>query len=225
MAPIEYTQVDLTDDDLAREREVYGGLAASTRAFAEASLRTTVDEATVEDVRRQLDALTERLRASEIERSFGVSVTTHGVVRAHGNAVVGLRNPVAVPLDVQRDASGRAGAAFHLGALYEGPPGMVHGGVAALVLDQLLGEAAAAGGSPGMTGRLTLTYRRPTPLGDCSAEAWVEQVDGIKTTVRGVLRPADGETSVEAEGLFILPRWAREAMERDQAHGRPIRFE
>jgi hypothetical protein len=80
-----------------------------------------------------------------------------------------------------------------------------------MVLDQLLGEATGAGGKPGMTGTLTLRYRRGTPLGDLSAEAWIERSEGIKTWAKGHLMDAEGVT-VEAEGLFILPRWARERM-------------
>jgi hypothetical protein len=37
------------------------------------------------------------------------------------------------------------------------------------------------------------------------------------------LRDADGETTVRAEGVFILPRWAREAMEKNNQ--KPPRFE
>jgi acyl-coenzyme A thioesterase PaaI-like protein len=99
----------------------------------------------------------------------------------------------------------------------------VHGGVSALILDQMLGEAAAAGRAPGMTGSLRLRYRKPTPLGDLSAEAWVDRVEDIKTTVVGQIKDSDGEPTVEAEGLFILPRWAREAMTRNS--DRPPRFE
>jgi hypothetical protein len=40
----------------------------------------------------------------------------------------------------------------------------------------------------------------------------VDSTAGIKTTVKGELRDADGEVTVEAEGLFILPRWAREQL-------------
>lgn len=108
---------------------------------------------------------------------------------------MGLRNPVAPPLHVDKHPDGRANASFHLGPLYEGPPGLVHGGVSALVLDQILGEAA---------------------------EAWIEKVAGAKTTVKGNIRDADGEPTVEAEGLFILPCWAREALD---AGKRPPRFE
>ena len=100
---------------------------------------------------------------------------------------------------------------FPLGAAYEGPPGSVHGGVLALILDQMLGEAAGAGGKPGMTATLTLTYRQRTPLGALHAEAWIERVDGIKTWARGEIVGPEGVT-VEAEGLFILPKWARDAI-------------
>jgi acyl-coenzyme A thioesterase PaaI-like protein len=113
---------------------------------------------------------------------------------------------------VQDSEKGGATAEFFLNALYEGPPGMVHGGVLALVLDQIFGEAAAAGGVPGMTGTLKLRYRRPTPLGAVSASAYVTSSAGIKTIVQGELRGADGEVTVEAEGLFIVPKWAREAL-------------
>ena len=221
-APFEYPVVEMTEDEVAAERAVYGGLAASVRDLAEASLRTTVDADLADDVRREVEALTARLRASQIEGSFGVQLTSSGHVRGHGNAVVGMRNPVAPPLEMERSRDGRAWSTFTLNALYEGPPGNVHGGVLALVLDQVLGEAAAAGGTPGMTGTLTLRYRRATPLGRCSAEAWIDRHEGVKTYVHGQLKRADGEVCVEAEGIFILPRWAREAME---SAGAPHRFE
>jgi acyl-coenzyme A thioesterase PaaI-like protein len=214
-APFQYDVVDLTDAELTEERRVYGGLAQSVRDLAEASLRSTVAPDELEAIRAEVDALTQRLRKSQLEGSFGVSLTRGGAVRGYGNAVVGLRNPVAVPLDVQRSPEGRAWADFELNALYEGPPTKVHGGVIALVLDQIFGEAAAAGGTPGMTGTLTLRYLKNTPLGRCAAEAWVDRREGVKTYVHGVMRDADGDVTVEGEGIFILPRWAREALEGD----------
>lgn len=222
-APINYTVVEMTPDELESERVLLGGLAQGVRDLAEASLRTTVSAEVVAEVQDEIVRLTERLRAAQIPGPFGVSLTSGGNVRGYGNAVVGLRNPIAPPLRIEKSPDGRAWSSFELNALYEGPPGMVHGGVAALVLDQLLGEAAAAGGTPGMTGTLTLRYEQNTPLGDCSGEAWVERTEGVKTIVRGELRRADGETTVTAEGIFILPRWAREALE-EHDH-RPPRFE
>jgi len=223
MKPVQYTVVEMDEAELEQERVVFGGLADSVRALADASLRTTVQPEVATEVRAEIDRLTARLAAEQIPGNFGVSLSSSGMVRGHGNAVVGLRNPVAVPLHIEKSEDGRAWSTFHLGALYEGPPGCVHGGVLALVLDQLLGEAGAAGGAPGMTGTLTLRYEQNTPLGDCSAEAWIDRVEGVKTFVVGELRRADGETTVRAEGIFILPRWARDALA--EQHRKPPRFE
>jgi acyl-coenzyme A thioesterase PaaI-like protein len=208
---LDYRVEALTDEELAREREVQGSLTQSTRELVDAVLRTTLPDGELEEIRGEIDKLTARLRSSQLPGPFGISVTPSGTVRAHGNAVVGLRNAAAPPVHVERDTSGKAWADVTLGAAYEGPPGMVHGGVAALLLDQLCGEAASAGGSPGMTGHLTLRYRRPTPLGPIHLEAHIARVDGIKTWVEGHIADADGVT-IECEGLFILPRWAREAI-------------
>lgn len=209
----EYRTVEMSDEEFAAEQAVYGDLTSSVRRLAEVSLRTTVDHETIRDVQAQIDAITARLEAEVIPANFGVVVTTSGHVRGYGNAVVGLRNPVAPPLNIVQDrVKGGASSEFFLNALYEGPPGMVHGGVVALVLDQIFGEAAAAGGTPGMTGTLSLRYLKPTALGACSASAWVASSAGIKTVVKGEMRNADGEVTVTAEGLFILPRWAREQL-------------
>lgn len=210
---LEYRSERLTEDDLTREREIQGGLAQCTRELVDAVIRSTAPDDDLVEIRRQIESLTARLRKEQLPGPFGVSVTPEGTVRGHGNAVVGLRNAVAPPLHVQRHRDGRAWADFTLGAAYEGPPGMVHGGVAALLLDQLCGEAAGAGGRPGMTARLSLSYRRPTPLGPLHGEAHVTRVEAFKTWVEGSLVSAEGAT-VECEGLFILPRWAREDTDR-----------
>lgn len=219
-----YRRSAMTAEQQARHDEVFGALARSTRELIEAQLLSQVDGDVAREVTAEIDVLTARLRKQAADRPLGIEVGEDGHTRAHGNAVIGLRNPVAPPLRIEQTPDGKAWSSFHLGPQYEGPPGLVHGGVSALLLDQLCGEAAAAGGAPGMTGRLTLHYRRPTPLGDLSGEAWIDHVEGYKTTVKGHLKDAEGRPTVEAEGLFILPRWARELIaEREQ--NRPERFE
>lgn len=219
-----YRRSTMTPEQAARYDEVFGALARSTRELLEAQLLTEVDLDVAREIAAEIDALTARLRKQARTEPIGIEVGADGHTRAHGNAVIGLRNPVAPPLHVERTPDGKAWSTFHLGPQYEGPPGLVHGGVSALLLDQLCGEAAAAGGSPGMTGRLTLHYRRPTPLGTLSGEAWIDHVEGYKTTVKGHLKDAEGNPTVEAEGLFILPRWARELI-AEREEGRPDRFE
>lgn len=120
------------------------------------------------------------------------------------NAVSGACNPVAIPLlpDIV-DEGLRADFAF--GRAYEGPPGYVHGGMLAAALDQVLGHANGIAGTPGMTARLTVTYRRPTPL-ETPAVVYARNLgaEGRKIRAEGRIE-VDGKTTVEAEGLFIAP--------------------
>jgi acyl-coenzyme A thioesterase PaaI-like protein len=85
----------------------------------------------------------------------------------------------------------------------------VHGGVSALILDHVLGEAASTDGKPRFTGSITMRYRRSTPLGALQAEAVITRTEGVKTFCVGHIADAEGVT-VEAEGVFITPRWLRD---------------
>jgi acyl-coenzyme A thioesterase PaaI-like protein len=92
-----------------------------------------------------------------------------------------------------------------LGAAYEGPPGLVHGGALSLLFDYVMAWATTRVGQPGpsMTGTMSLTYRRPTPLGvPLTISAWIERVSGRKVHIAAALR-ADGDLTVEGTGLFI----------------------
>ena len=205
-----------TPEQVEHEASLYGSFTDVVRELVDATIRTEIDDAEARAIQGELEGIVARMRAKQLGGSYAMS----HLGRHWGNTVVGIRNAVAPPLRIERESTGRAWATFHLGAAYEGPPGLVHGGVSALILDQLLGEATGAGGKPGMTASLTLTYRRATPLGDLRVEAWIERSEGIKTWARGHISDADGVT-VEAEGLFILPRWAREKAAAQQ----PASFE
>ncbi|WP_310526930.1 PaaI family thioesterase [Nocardioides sp.] len=202
-----YQVDDATLEDIEAERATYTPIADATRQLADLSIRTQASPADVGRAREHLEAAIALLGKDVMEGSYGVRHSRIGVTRAWGNAVVGARNPIAPPLTIVRDEA-RVCSEFELSAAYEGPPGLVHGGVLALILDQLLGEAAAAAGAPGMTGTLTVRYRRATPLGALHGEAHVDRVEGIKTYAVGHIADAEG-VCVEAEGVFILPRWAR----------------
>ena len=72
------------------------------------------------------------------------------------------------------------------GSAYEGPPGCVHGGYVAAAFDEVLGSAQSLAGRPGMTVRLTVNYRNPTPLHtELTFAGRVTQVDGRKTFTEG----------------------------------------
>jgi uncharacterized protein (TIGR00369 family) len=223
-APL-YTRTALTPEQAAVHDRVLGDLAQATRELADAQLRTEVDLEEAAAVTAEVRRLTERLRARATDGALGIELGPgRKEIRNHGNAVVGLRNPFAAVRKADRhiDSDRRVRYDVELGALHEGPPGLVHGGVSALLLDQVLGEAAAVGGAPGMTARLTVHYRRPTPLGKLTVHCRLERTDGRKTVVRGEIRDPEDRVTVEAEGLFVLPRWAAEHPEWE---GREQSFE
>ena len=116
--------------------------------------------------------------------------------------VMGVANPLAAPLRLEvRD--GVVHGEVRFGSAYEGPPGSVHGGYVACAFDEVLGLAQAVGGSPGMTGTLTVRYRRPTPLHtDLRFEARLDRTEGRKIFCSGELYAPDG-LCAEAEGIFI----------------------
>jgi acyl-coenzyme A thioesterase PaaI-like protein len=116
--------------------------------------------------------------------------------------VIGLANPIAPPVTVELADGGLSGRVF-FDYQYEGPPGCVHGGVIALVFDELLGAANIAANSPGMTGTLTIRYRKPTPiLTDLRLVARFEGRDGRKIRTWGGMYDGD-ELTAEAEAIFI----------------------
>lgn len=204
----DFSAPDISADELARLRAIYEPLTESVRALIDATVRTEVDAADVAAAKAQIDSATARLITKRLEGSVGTRYVSQGDRMPWGNAVVGIRNPVAPPLVVHQDGSGLVWSDFHLGAAYEGPPGLVHGGVSALVLDHMLGEAASSREHPRMTGTISIRYHRGTPLGPLRSEAHIDRVDGIKAYAVGHIADADGVT-VEAEGVFIVPRWAR----------------
>jgi acyl-coenzyme A thioesterase PaaI-like protein len=210
-----YVQDEISPEELERQRALYGSFTQSVRELVDATIRTLVDDDEIRAAQAEVEAITERLRKDQLDGPYGVRFGAGGRGRPWGNTVVGVRNAAAPPLVVEHDDTGNVWSDFHLGAAYEGPPGLVHGGVSSMILDQLLGESAGAGGKPGMTATLTVNYAQGTPLGDLRAEAWIERSEGIKTWAKGHIIGPDGVT-VEAEGLFILPKWARELLEQQQ---------
>lgn len=206
---LEFTEEDWSSDEVARLRGIYEPLAESVRALVDATIRTEADAAAVAEAKRDIDSVVARLCSRQIEGAFGVRHTTSGQSIGWGNAVIGIRNALAPPVLTRRDENGRISAQFVLGAAYEGPPGHVHGGVSAMVLDHLLGEAASPDRKPRFTGSITVRYLRATPLGPVRAEAIRTRTDGVKTYCSGHIADAEGIT-VEAEGVFITPRWLRE---------------
>ena len=122
------------------------------------------------------------------------------------NPVTGPENALAPPLHMKALPDRSIVGVTTLGLQYQGPPGNVHGGIAALLLDDALGVSNFSAGAPGMTAQLSLRYLKPTPLfTPLTVRARQLSVDGRKIRTSGEIS-ANGEVCVEAEGLFIAMR-------------------
>ena len=133
---------------------------------------------------------------------------------------VGRANPVAPPLRLAV-VDGHIEATVTFGRSYEGPPGYVHGGFVAGIFDEALGAAQGFSGLAGMTGRLIVHYRSPTPLDtELRLRADMDSVDGRKIFCSGTLWAGD-RLCAEAEGLFvtIAPELLRAMLEQSGGGG------
>ncbi|XP_015285282.1 PREDICTED: acyl-coenzyme A thioesterase THEM4-like [Gekko japonicus] len=99
----------------------------------------------------------------------------------------------------------RMACVAQLGPYLEGPPGFVHGGSIATILDSVLGGCAMSLLGHVMTANLNINYKTPVPLGSVVlAESKLDKLEGRKVFVSGHVRSVDGETlHAEATGLFI----------------------
>jgi hypothetical protein len=171
----------------------------------------TTENASVEQMAaaaESFEAATALLAGPRAVDSDGLRRTSRD--RNHGDylprsPIVGGSSPLAPPIAWEWQPPKIIGRVV-FGAAYEGPPSYVHGGIIALAFDEMLGMANIASGHPGMTGTLTVRYRRPTPLyREVTFEAWVVKVEGRRIATRGTLS-CDDARCAECDGLFIQPR-------------------
>ncbi len=124
--------------------------------------------------------------------------------------VFGEANPLAPPARIwavtlpggEREVRGTV----TFGAAYEGPPTCVHGGALAQLFDELLGASNVLIGRAAMTGTLTVSYRRPTPLlVPLDLEARHVSAQGRRIVAEAAVRHA-GVVTAEARGVFVEVR-------------------
>ena len=176
-------------------------LAQAVRRLIDATVRTTADSATLREATAAVEQAAELLEA---DLRTGPWVPDQDDPRhSPYNTVVGTGNPIAAPVLLTRRESDGVAATVRFASAYEGAPGLVHGGILALVLDQVFGEAAIAARVAGMTVGLQLRYAAPTPvLTDLVFEAHVESSDDRLVKLVGSV-VAGGVTTVTATATFF----------------------
>ena len=160
----------------------------------------------------EIDAVARRLAPYAPRASRFETVQARG---AHGpssedyfeyHAFIGPSSPLAPPMILETNGE-RIEATVTYDHRHEGFAGLVHGGFLAAAFDFVLAAASATTNSVSMTGRLTVRYRKPTPINTSLLySGWVERADARKIVARGSLS-ANAATTAEAEGLFVvIPR-------------------
>jgi uncharacterized protein (TIGR00369 family) len=121
--------------------------------------------------------------------------------------ICGRQNQVGLKLDFfENPDSGRVTAEFAVPDVYQGYPGVVHGGIVAAILDETAGRAVMLQRSDDdlmATLRLAVRYRRPTPTETpLTAVGWVEKMTGTGARVAGEIRQADGTVTATCEAML-----------------------
>jgi acyl-coenzyme A thioesterase PaaI-like protein len=183
-------------------------LVARVHDLIDAVANTEVDTDTLAEASATVEGVTGRLNVARrqigtmVQRDIPSGDVEYGTIT---NIVSGDTNPAAPPLLLERTPEGLRGEVT-LNTVYQGPPGLVHGGWIAALLDQAVGSASAVETTPGLTAKLEVNYRRPTPLfTPLEVTAEVERVEGRKVFVSGRIR-AHGEVTAEATALMVQVR-------------------
>lgn len=94
-------------------------------------------------------------------------------------------------------------ATVTLGARFCGPPGLVHGGILATVLDEALAQLPPALGVVALTRELSVRYLRRVPVGTTAeVVARVRARSGRTLELVSSLVGRDGKVLAEASGTF-----------------------
>jgi acyl-coenzyme A thioesterase PaaI-like protein len=185
-------------------------LVRAARELVEAVVRTDVAAAERAAATDALRVVTERLR--DRQRPGAVLLVRHpdGRIEHLTQAGSGRLNPQApdITFDPLRAPVGPPApvelvARCTLTPSFGGPPGRVHGGQVAALLDEVVGFAAFAAGAPGMTVSLTVSYRRATPHSTpLEVRARLDRMEGRKRWASGEVVAA-GEVTATAEAFLL----------------------
>lgn len=130
----------------------------------------------------------------------------------------GTLNPHGLHLEIFGNET-EVWADFTGGREHEGYAGLLHGGIVAALLDEVLGWSFFGRGVWAVTTRLALTYRGPVPIGTpVRVTARLARDRGRLLEATGEISDATGRVLVEAVGQFArVPEARRAAWERRYA--------
>ena len=125
--------------------------------------------------------------------------------------VCGPENPAGLHLTFEA-ADGKARTEITLSPDHQGYAGVVHGGIIAAVLDEVMVYAALTLGRWAATAEMTVRYRKPAKLGvPLSVTGEVAGHQRRLVECRAELRAPDGELLATATGKMMQGRPVEEA--------------
>jgi len=90
---------------------------------------------------------------------------------------------------------------------FEGPYGLVHGGIIATLLDEAMSKSVRAIGLTGLTSQLEINYRSPVHSGEpIRLEGRLVRAEGRKHWTEARILNHRGHVLAEGKGLFIVLR-------------------
>jgi uncharacterized protein (TIGR00369 family) len=117
-----------------------------------------------------------------------------------------LNGPKPVGFDVRfyADEEGRFSGTVTVDISKQGPPGHVHGGALATLLDEAMGGAAWYKGHRVLAVNLDISFKRAVPLDtEILITGEVVRVEGHKVFAAGKITLPDGTIAVEGKGVFV----------------------
>lgn len=181
-------------DGAARRR-----LGAALRELLDVAVRADASDALFDEVSELVGAAHARLAAVDSVPEVPVELSA---IRRDMSLVGGRAHPVGPQIEFVATDHGSVGTTT-LGPVFEGGPGLVHGGILSLLLDHAMGHAAVTANYAAMTTELKLRFRKPTPLGrPLRVAARLERKSGRMLHLTGEIS-IDGVTTVSAEAVFI----------------------
>ena len=182
-------------------------LAAATRALNEKLVSTDITPEFAAALTEKIEDLTAELNQAEQVNGL-VDMAKRGERGTIDNvmgelvAMAGRSHPCSPELLWQEEPNRIIGTVT-FGQAFEGPPGHVHGGWVAGVLDHLMGMTHVRTGHPGMTGGLSVRYLKPTPLNQrIEVSAQATELDDKRTEVKAEMRFGE-TTTATAEAIFV----------------------
>jgi uncharacterized protein (TIGR00369 family) len=104
----------------------------------------------------------------------------------------------------QDDEAKRIRGRFNLSSDYQGGTGFVHGGIIAMLLDEVMAKVSRFAKDHAMTAEMTIEYRKPVPVGEeIIVEGWEVERNGRTRDRIGEIRNASGIVLARGRGRFI----------------------